>query len=130
MLKGSPLLNERLVAELTAAGHGDLIVVADAGLPIPVGTPIIDLALVPGQVPFDLTLRTVLAAVHVESVVVAEESDNGGIGATIREITAGLARRTVTHTELKDLLPTARVVVRTGECTPFANVVLVAGTSF
>lgn len=130
MLREAGILHARLLQELAAAGHGDMVVVSDAGLAIPPATPVIDLAIVPGHLSFELALRSVVSALHVESVVVAEESATGGVAALIQEITAHLPRRTVTHTELKGLLPAARVVVRTGECTPFANVVLVAGTSF
>lgn len=130
MLKDTFLLNPALLGALARAGHGDLVVVADAGLPIPSGPEVIDLALVPGTPSFHLTARCVVQALHVESVAVASESDSSVAAAQIEEVTAGLPRHTISHKELKDLLPLARVVVRTGECTPFASVVLVAGTSF
>ena len=38
--------------------------------------------------------------------------------------------RAIPHEELKRLTASARAVVRTGETTPFANVVLVAGVTF
>jgi len=39
-------------------------------------------------------------------------------------------RRVVSHDELKRLSHRARAVVRTGECTPYANLMLVAGVTF
>lgn len=130
MLKGSPLLNPALVAALARAGHGDLVVVADPGLPIPPGPEVVDLSLVPGMPSFQVTATSVVQALHVESVIFASEALSTAAEPLIREATAGLPQRTVSHTELKALLPRAGVVIRTGECTPFANVVLVAGTSF
>ena len=36
----------------------------------------------------------------------------------------------VSHEDFKRLTQQARVMVRTGECTPYANVILVAGVTF
>jgi D-ribose pyranase len=130
MLKDHELLNPALASALARAGHGQLVVIADAGLPIPDGPELIDLSLVPGTPSFLLTGRTLVQSLHVESVIVAEESLSGPAAPLIQEIAADLPRQTVSHHGLKELLSHARVVVRTGECTPFANLVLVAGTSF
>lgn len=130
MLTNGTLLNPALVSALARAGHGDLVVIADAGLPIPHGPEVVDLSLVPGVPSFELTARSVVHALHVESAVFAAEALTSAAHALIREVIADIPHRTVPHTELKALLPRAGVVIRTGECTPFANVVLVAGTSF
>jgi D-ribose pyranase len=36
----------------------------------------------------------------------------------------------VTHDEFKQLSKGARAIVRTGECSPYANIILVAGVVF
>ena len=38
--------------------------------------------------------------------------------------------QTVSHEEFKRRSATARAVVRTGECTPYANIMLIAGVAF
>jgi D-ribose pyranase len=119
-----------LVAALARAGHGDMVVVADPGLPVPPGPEVIDLSLIPGVPSFQVTARSVVHALHVESAIFATEALATAAETLIQEATAGIPQRTVSHAELKALLPHAGVVIRTGECTPFANVVLVAGTSF
>jgi D-ribose pyranase len=45
-MRKSGVLHARLAAVLTELGHTDLLVVADAGLPIPPGVERIDLAVV------------------------------------------------------------------------------------
>lgn len=130
MLRTSELLNPALVAALARAGHGDLVVVADPGLPIPPGPEVVDLSLIPGVPSFQVTAHSVVQALHVERVVYATEASSTVAESLIQEAAAGIPQSTVSHTELKALLPTAGVVIRTGECTPYANVVLVAGTSF
>lgn len=125
MLRENRLLNAQLTAALTAAGHGDLIVVADAGLPISPGTPLLDLAVVPGVPSAADLLAVVLEHFVVEASMVAEQCPAG----LTRQLDAA-SLRTIDHAHLKALSANARLVIRTGECTPFANVVLVAGVPF
>ena len=47
-MKKTPLLNAELSAAIARLGHGDIIVIGDAGMPVPAGTPCIDLALTAG----------------------------------------------------------------------------------
>ncbi len=42
----------------------------------------------------------------------------------------GVAMTRVSHAEFKRMSARARAVVRTGECTPYANVVLTSGVIF
>lgn len=129
MLRTS-LLNPHLVRALASAGHGQIVVIADAGLPCPPGVPVVDISVVPGLPGFREVVRAILSAMPTESVVAALESQGT---ATFRDLADDLARlpmRIVTHEEFKGLLTTAHVIVRTGECTPYANLALVAGTTF
>ncbi|MFI5267617.1 MAG: RbsD/FucU domain-containing protein [Chloroflexota bacterium] len=48
MLRHELILNPRLLALLAGAGHGDIIVVADSGLPIPNTVEVVDLSLIRG----------------------------------------------------------------------------------
>jgi D-ribose pyranase len=48
MLRHELILNPRLLALLAGAGHGDIIVVADSGLPIPNMVEVVDLSLTCG----------------------------------------------------------------------------------
>ncbi|HUR07402.1 MAG TPA: RbsD/FucU domain-containing protein [Nonomuraea sp.] len=118
------LWHPRLLQILSAAGHTDLIVVADPGLPVPPGVETVDLVWRRGEPAFLPVLEAVLGELVVETAYVAEESPPGFLD--------GLLPRTerIPHTQLKELTGRARAVVRTGEATPYANVVLLAGVPF
>lgn len=84
MLTGSVrILNPDLLRRLAALGHGDLVVIADAGLPIPVGVPTVDLSLVPGVPSFEEVLGVVVESLVVESATYAEEADESPVGRKI-----------------------------------------------
>lgn len=132
-MKKTQLLNSALSRLVATLGHGDMVLVTDAGMPAPhgSGTEIIDLALTPGVPDFATTVRVLLTEMQVESHIVASE--------TLERTDAWLASdwmgeiglcRVVSHDELKRLSHRARAVVRTGECTPYANLMLVAGVTF
>ncbi len=126
------MLHARLLTVLAELGHTETLVIADAGLPIPSVVERIDLALVPSVPGFVETLRAVLGELAIESAVVAEEmaTRSPDLYAQTVQLLDGRQVRAIPHEELKRLTASARAVVRTGETTPFANVVLVAGVTF
>ncbi|TVT79949.1 D-ribose pyranase [Pseudomonas sp. H3(2019)] len=134
-MKKTPLLNIALSRLIASLGHGDMLVIGDAGLPVPPGVELIDLALTQGIPDFVSTLRVVLSEMQVESHVLAEEillKQPPALQA-IDELTANAAmgqRRLLSHEEFKVLSRQARAIVRTGECQPYCNIVLVAGVTF
>lgn len=131
-MKKTGLLNQPLSAVIAGLGHTDTLVIADAGLPIPATTQRIDLALVKGVPTFLETLAAVLEEMQVERAIIATEM--AGKNPTIQQQTAELLGKapveTVSHEEFKRLTANARAVVRTGECSPYANVILVSGVTF
>jgi len=131
-MKKTPLLNTSLSEVIASLGHGDLLVIADAGLPIPPQTRRIDLALTQGVPGFVETLQVVLQEMRVESVIVAQETGQVSphILTAIQDLLPGTPVKTVTHEALKQMTKEARAVVRTGEFTPYANVVLISGVVF
>jgi D-ribose pyranase len=130
-VKRSPLLHAELSQVIAALGHGDMLVIGDAGLPIPDGPRRIDLALMRGVPLITDVLKAVLSEMQVESVVVADEALTAtkALPAWYPQ-TLGIAPQTVSHEEFKRRTAKARAIVRTGECTPYANIILVAGVSF
>jgi len=127
-VKRGGLLNAQLNEAVSRLGHGDLVVVADCGLPQPVGVPVVDLAVVHGLPSFAGVLDALLGDLVVEGVTAASESVGTGAGDAISGRFDSVEH--VTHEELKRLSGTARLFVRTGEATPFANVVLRCGVPF
>ncbi|RJU02055.1 D-ribose pyranase [Arthrobacter frigidicola] len=127
-MKRGGILNPALSSAIAGLGHGHLVVIADSGLPIPATVPTVDLTLVRGIPRFTEVLRAVLAEIVVEGSIIASEAQDGVAGEWVRA--EGLTPRTIPHEDLKALLPTARLVIRTGEATPYANVILSSGVDF
>ncbi|MFC7546767.1 D-ribose pyranase [Plantactinospora sp. GCM10030261] len=130
MLRDHQILNPALLHALAGLGHTDVLVIADAGLPVPVGVRLIDLSLTPGVPSLSEVTRAVLASLPVERVVVATQSADSPVADALDRLCAGLPVRTVDHSDFKSLTHSARVIIRTGECTPYANLALIAGVTF
>jgi D-ribose pyranase len=131
-LKKTTLLQSDLSYIIATLGHLDTLVIADAGLPIPAETMRIDLALTQGVPGAVQTLKVVLDEMKVEKVILAEEAKdhNPKILADVQELLPGVPIEFVTHSEFKTMTASARAVVRTGEFSPYANVILVSGVVF
>lgn len=127
-MKKSGILNAALNTGISKLGHGDLVVVADCGLPIPLATPTIDLALVFGVPGFVQVLDALREDVVFEGCIAASESVGQAAGEWITERFPGVEY--VSHEEFKHLVASAKVVVRSGEATPYANVILRCGVPF
>lgn len=132
-MKKSGILNPELTKLIAETGHTDTVVVTDAGLPLPeaVGTKI-DFALKEGQIPFLDLLDTVLDELSVEKVKMAEEikSVSPKMHDDILKRFSEIEIEYVPHTEFKRQTENARGLVRSGEFTPFANVILVGGVVY
>jgi len=126
------VLNRELSAVLGAMGHTDLLVVADAGLPVPLTVPCIDLAVVCGLPGVLDVLRAIAFELEVEGLTIADELQAQGndLPEAFQRCFPGAPMGRVSHAELKVMSTRARAVVRTGECTPYANVVLTSGVIF
>ena len=131
MRKGE-LLNQPLTNVIAGLGHQDELVIADAGLPIPAQTERIDLALTANLPGFLETLRVVLSELEVESAVIAEEmaSVSPQMHQDLLALLGDLPLEVVAHEGFKEMNAQARAVVRTGEFTPYANIILRAGVRF
>ncbi len=131
-MKKTPLINSEISAVVAAMGHTDMLTICDAGLPIPPEVPRIDLALVRGIPGLLETVAAVLGELEVEGVIVAEEmvAESPHLESALRQLLPGVKWQAVPHGEFKQLTRNARAIIRTGECTPYANVILVAGVAF
>jgi D-ribose pyranase len=134
-MKKTPLLNIALSRAIASLGHGDIVMIVDAGMPVPAGVELIDLALTHGVPDFVSVLNVVLTEMQVESHVLAEEmlSRQPPALAAVAALRASGSlgeQRLVTHEALKQLSRGARAIIRTGECQPYTNIALVAGVVF
>ena len=128
------VVHAELARQLALLGHTDRFVIADRGLPLPRRLPVIDLAVVPGVVPFRDVLDAVLGEVVVQAHVLATEANGGVVTDWLADRERVLGEgRSVPHEEFKRMLRDDEQVVfaiRTGEETPYANVILEAGVPF
>ncbi|MGE4266739.1 MAG: D-ribose pyranase [Deferribacterales bacterium] len=131
-MKKGQLLNSRISAVISEMGHTDTIVIADAGLPVPDSAERIDLALCTGMPDFITVLKTVLSELQVEEFTIASEMSekNPVTKDAVVFLLKDAKMNIVSHEEFKKLTGNAKAVIRTGECTPYANVILHSGVVF
>lgn len=126
-MKKAGLLHPELLEAIATLGHLDEFLVCDAGYPIPLDMPRIDLAYRPGMPPFLDVLEAIAAEVSIEDAAIAEEASTE-VSAAIEELVGTTAR--LSHDDLKVRGLGSRFVVRTGEFTPYCNVIIVCGVPF
>lgn len=133
-MKKIGVLNAQLSRIIASMGHTDRLVIGDLGLPIPRNTEVIDLALT-GNVPrFLETLEVVLSELQVEQVIIAEEMKtiSNGVYKEVSRLLADVDIKRIPHEEFKAIIHRDANItfVRTGEMTPYANIILVSGVTF
>ncbi|MGI8880204.1 MAG: D-ribose pyranase [Jatrophihabitans sp.] len=129
-MRSTGLWHPRLAELVAALGHAETVVLADAGLPVPPGVEPIDLVWARREPRLLPLLRVVLDELVVESVTVAAEMPSGPWSEELLDVLNGRSMKHVPHDELKAACQQARAIVRTGEDTPFTNVILHAGVAF
>ena len=131
-MKKTGLLHAELSGLIARLGHGDLLVIGDAGLPIPEGPLRIDLAVTANLPRFIDVVEVVLSELQTESAVIAEELPlcNQAVERELRTRLGAIPVAMIPHEEFKALSAKAQAIVRTGEFSPYANVILRAGVVF
>ena len=131
-MKKGQLLNQPISAVIAGMGHTDELVIGDADLPIPAGPQRIDLALTAGIPAFLDTLEAVLSELAVETAVIATEmiTVSPNLYAAIQERLSTVRVIHVPHEALKVRTQSAKAIIRTGEFTPYANIILSSGVVF
>lgn len=129
-MKREGILNRKLLEAIGGIGHTQIMVIADAGLPVPDTAERIDLAVAADLPTVPQVLELVQNEMIYEKVIVAEEQKlyNPEHHRRICDIVRFCQVETVPHDVLlSELLPKAKYVVRTGSFEPWGNVMLVAG---
>ncbi|MCF7802644.1 MAG: D-ribose pyranase [Candidatus Marinimicrobia bacterium] len=130
-------LNSQLSRIIASMGHKDKLVICDSGLPIPRDAEIVDLALRKNLPGFIETLEVILEELQVEGAIVAQEMKtiSNGLMTSVQDLMPGVDFEEVPHERFKQLTRDATqngniAFVRTGEATPYANIVLISGVTF
>ncbi|WP_347310810.1 D-ribose pyranase [Defluviimonas sp. SAOS-178_SWC] len=136
MRKGT-LLNGPLTGLIGSLGHSDKIMVTDAGWPIPENAKI-DLCLTHGIPRLHEVFSVIASELMIEKVIIDAEMRACGpqVHDVILEVIAAqenadeIVVAYEEHDVFKHHATSAKGIVRTGECIPYCNLVIVAGLAF
>ncbi len=133
-MKKSGILHPGICELLAASGHTDYVTICDRGFPVPEGPTRIDLVLVDGIPTVLDVLRAIAAEWAMDRVIITNEMTEASpqhaeaIRTLLSELKLGDVRiETVPHLELKHLSRSARGTIRTGDTTPWGNIIIVSG---
>lgn len=139
-MKRLGILNSDIARVLAYMGHTDTLAIGDCGLPVPDTTERIDLALEFGKPSFMDVLKPVSKDMKIEKIVLAKEirERNPEMLAQIEQLFKEIEQETgqkaevefVSHIELKKKTENCKAVIRSGETTPYANIILQSGCIF
>lgn len=131
-MKKKGIIHGQLAGALAALGHKDRFLLCDAGMPIPSGVPIIDLAVVGGVPTFRQVFDAIMDEIVVEQYTLAEEikKTNPEILGHLRDTLKDAEEDFIPHVDLKKESAQVKFAVRTGEFSYYPNVILQAGVCF
>ena len=131
-MKKDGILNQNLLNIIGSLGHTDRIVVCDIGLPIDKKVERIDLSITKGVVKFMDVLKPLLNELVVEKIFLAQEivTKSPAMYHEITALTKGIPLELVSHEDFKKLTKDTKAIIRTGECTPYTNIILQSGVNF
>lgn len=132
-MKKYGIVNSEISTILGHMGHTDTITVADAGLPIPKDVYKIDLAFKRGEPSFLDVLVEIVKDMVIEKVYIAQEmiQENPQVYSQLKDLLKDTEFEICeNHEEFKAKSNKSRAIVRTGEITPYANIILQSGVFF
>ncbi len=131
-MKKSGVLNSDISRVLSYMRHTDTICISDCGLPCPDETELIDISLEKGVPDFVRVLKAVVNDMSVEKIFLAEEIrvKNPAVLKEIQTLLPGVKTDFMPHEEFKKKLLSCKAVVRSGEASPYANIILQSACIF
>lgn len=129
-MKRGTLLNAELNHLVASLGHGDELLVVDAGFPIPRDSWRIDLAIRAGIPDLETVLAILAEELIVERVLYAAEmrSNNPPLLKRVHRLFPDSEHDIVAHTEMLGAVARrAKAIVRTGAFDPWGNIALASG---
>ncbi len=131
-MKKKGILNMQISRILASLGHTDTVVIGDCGLPIPYGVARVDLAVVQGLPRFAPVVAAIADELIVQKIIIAAEilEHNAETFRFLENLFSEIPIKKIPHETFKERLVQATAVIRTGEATPYANVILESGVAF
>lgn len=132
-MKKVGVLHNELSKTIAEMAHEDTILIGDAGMPVPKGVKMIDLAVTDGVPGFFQVVEAVLTELLVQKAVIDKEMKE--VSPHMRDqleklIGDEFPLEVRPHEDVKKLAKNVKAVVRTGEFTPYSNIILEAGVLF
>jgi simple sugar transport system permease protein/D-ribose pyranase len=124
------LLNAQLAYAIASMGHGDLMIICDAGFPIPSSAWRIDLAITPDVPDLKTVLTPISENLIAEKVSYADTlpDHNAPLLETVKRLFPDAEHAPVKHEAiLGEMAAKAKVIVRTGAFDPWGNILLYSG---
>ena len=147
-MKKSGIFNPEISKLIARMGHGDMLVIADRGFPLPLNpqVTVIDVSVTANLPRVVDVVKAVLEELEIEEVILAEETKkiSPHIHEQFMEIISKIRNKgnpikvtVIPHSEFKHMVlrgaeegKEMKGMIRTGELTPFANIILVSGVTF
>jgi len=129
-MKNSKILNKELINAIAAMGHTDLMIVCDAGFPIPNDAWRVDLAVIQDVPDLETVLTAISEEMIVEKVSYASEmaENNPPLLKKVQNIFHASNHEPISHEKiLSEMASKAKVIVRTGAFDPWGNILLYGG---
>ena len=128
-MKEIGIVNRELARVISEQGHGDLLMVVDAGFAIPKGADVVDISLAENNPMVLDTLKELKKFFSVEKLIFAHNTRETS-PALFNNITRLFGEEVlvewVSHPQIKELSTKVKAVIRTGDFTAYANVILVS----
>ena len=131
-MKKTGILNSEVASVVAGMGHMDWLSIGDAGMQVPMGTKKIDLCVDKELPSFMDVLQNVLKELKVQKIYLADEikDQNPKQLENIKKALPDVEIAFMPHSDLKKNLAKTHAFIRTGEMTPFSNIILESGVTF
>jgi simple sugar transport system permease protein/D-ribose pyranase len=129
-MKSGKVLNSELSYAISSMGHGDIMIVCDAGFPIPDSVWRIDLAITQDVPDIETVLSVIRNAFIAEKVsfAIEMEENNPPLLNIVKKIFDESTFVPIPHEKiLGEMASKAKVIVRTGAFDPWGNILLYSG---
>ena len=130
-MKKGGILNRKLAMEIAGIGHNDSLLICDVGFPIPSDSILVDMALMRGVPTTFEVLQAILSELVVESFVIAKDAEihNPEFYNKVHDYMKNQNRGYLTQDEFMIEAPKCKIIVRSADINPMANIILTAASA-
>ncbi|WP_300712022.1 D-ribose pyranase [uncultured Brachyspira sp.] len=132
-MKKSGIINTNISKVLSYMRHTDLLCISDLGLPFPNNVDYIDISLKYGVPSFIDVLKEVYNDMKIERIILSEEikMNNNKVHKQILDLFYDdVDIDYISHNNFKKIILDCKAVIRTGENTPYSNIILQSACIF